>query len=117
MTQRAESKPKSEIDEEFRLWLRAAAARRSMTQADVAWAFPFQVHPKTVSTWFSGHARPSYHQFVGLCVVLDELPPVLLGLCHPEPSERSGSGMGPVGGTFGIADGPGFRPTPLRFQD
>jgi len=71
-----------QINEEFTLWLRGAAARRGMSQADVAWDFPFQVHPKTVETWFGGRARPSYAEFVGLCVVLGELPPVLLEVCR-----------------------------------
>ena len=75
------------LDTEFQGWLRATASRKGLTQADVHWQFPFQVHPKTIESWFSGRTRPTYHQFVGLCVALGELPPVLQELCPHASSE------------------------------
>ena len=71
-----------QIDQEFKAWLRDTAQRRGLSQADVAWAFPFQVHPKTVESWFRGRTRPNYHQLVGLCVALGVLPPVLTDVCR-----------------------------------
>ena len=65
------------IDKEFTEWLRATADRKGLSRSDVLWAFPFQVHPKTIEAWFGGRARPGYREFVGLCVALGELPPVL----------------------------------------
>ena len=76
-----------QVDQEFQSWLRETARRRGMSQADVAWAFPFQVHPQTVAAWFRGKSTPSYHQFVGLCSALGELPPSLRALCRHEPRE------------------------------
>ena len=79
---------RTEVDQEFKEWVRRAARRRGMTQADVAWAFPFQVHPSTVVKWFQGRTTPNYHQFVGLCVALGQLPPVLTELCRDASAER-----------------------------
>lgn len=73
-----------QLEQEFKDWLRAVARHKGLTQADVAWQFPYQVHPKTVEEWFRGHATPSYHLLVGLCGVLGELPPSLRGLCRAE---------------------------------
>ena len=75
---------KTDIDKEFREWLRTTARRQKLTQNDVAWSFPFQVHPSTVEAWFRGHATPSYHLLVGLVGVLGELPPSLRALCPVE---------------------------------
>ena len=80
---------RSEVETEFQAWLRSTAKRRGLTQADVAWSFPYQVHPKTVETWFGGRATPRYAEFVGLCHVLQELPPALTELCRDDKSESA----------------------------
>lgn len=79
---------KKEIDQELPVWLKSAARRRGFTQADIARRFPFQIHPNAVEKWFQGRDRPSYAGFVGLCLALGELPPVLKGLCLDETPER-----------------------------
>lgn len=72
---------RSEIETELPRWIRDTARRKGLTQADVARRFPFQIHPNAVEKWFQGRDRPSYAMFVGLCLVLGELPPVLRELC------------------------------------
>ena len=79
---------RTEVEQEFRRWLRATAARKGLTQASVAWMLPFQVHPNTVETWFRGRGTPSYYHLVGLCSALEELPPSLLRLSPAETAER-----------------------------
>lgn len=74
-----------DIQNEFQMWLRAALAQRGMSDGDLAWRFPFQLHPKTVEAWRKGHGMPSYERLVGLALVLGELPPVLRELCSPAP--------------------------------
>ena len=71
-----------EIEEEFRVWLKGAMRARKLQAHQVAWAFPFQLHPRSVEDWMYGRRRPRYPEFVGLCLVLGELPPVLRALCH-----------------------------------
>lgn len=81
VTERPTGPRRSEVQEEFRVWLRTALSRQGLSQADLAWRFPFQVHPKTVADWCSGRGRPSYEHLVGLVAVLGELPPVLREFC------------------------------------
>ena len=77
---------KPEIEEDFRLWVRDAVRRRGLKPHEVAWQFPFQIHPRTVEDWLYGRRRPRYPELVGLCTVLQELPPVLrsIGLDAPD---------------------------------
>lgn len=78
---------KRRVREDFRAWLREAAHRRGLSQSDLGWEFPFQVSPGTIEAWYQGRATPDLANFVGLCLVLGELPPVLQELCDPAPSE------------------------------
>ena len=103
-------------EEGFRTWLRDTASHRGMSQADVAWAMPFRVNPKTVEMWFQGRNRPRYVELVGLCVALGELPPALRGFCPPVLVELEGSGTEPGGDRSGTGGGPGFRPIPPALQ-
>lgn len=76
---------KEQVQTEFRAWIREAAKRRGMSQSDIAWNFPFQVSVDSVQNWYAGKT-PDYRHFIGLCVALGELPPVLQELCVPASS-------------------------------
>ena len=75
---------RGEIEQDLLVWLRDVAKRKGLTQADVARQFPFQIHPNAVEKWFQGRDRPSYATFVGLCLAVGELPPVLQELCRSD---------------------------------
>lgn len=78
-----------EVEIEFKAWLRDAAMRQGLSQADVAWKFPFQIHPQTVAGWFQGRATPRYAELVGLCTALGEIPPSLRGFCPRDTETRT----------------------------
>lgn len=75
---------RSQYRKHFTDWLRRAAREQDLTQVEVARRLPFQVHPNTVEKWFQGRDYPRYAEFIGLCVALGELPPVLQGFCPHE---------------------------------
>lgn len=105
---RREKSDRHPSERAFVAWLREAASRRGLTQAELAWSMGLR-SPSTIQNWFQGIATPSYVHLVALVAALHELPPELARFCPDAPGTAEG-GSGRSEGTSGTGPGPGFLP-------
>jgi transcriptional regulator with XRE-family HTH domain len=103
---RREKSDRHPSEQAFVAWLREAATRRGLTQAEVAWEMGLR-SPSTIQNWFQGVAMPSYVHLVALVAALHELPPELARFC-PAGSDTEVEGSGRIEGTSD--SGPGQPP-------
>ena len=89
---RREKSARHPIEAAFASWLREAARRRGLTQAEVAWSMGLR-SPNTVQNWFQGTATPSYLNLVALVEAFQELPPELARFCPASP-DTAAEGLG-----------------------
>ena len=70
---------KKDVEDEIRAWMIDVMKRKGLRPYEVAWAFPWSLNPKNVERWVYGKRPqlPSLEAFVGFCLVVRELPPVL----------------------------------------
>lgn len=77
---------KKDVETEVRAWMIEVMKRKGLRPYEVAWAFPWSQNPKTVERWVYGRRPqlPSLEAFVGFCLVVREIPPVLRALVLDE---------------------------------
>lgn len=107
---RREKSDRHPSERAFVSWLRAAATRRGLTQAELAWSMGLRT-PNTVQNWFQGIATPSYVHLVALVTALDELPPELARAC-PRVVGIPEAETGRSEGTSGSDPDPASKPNP-----
>ena len=104
---RREKSDRHPSERAFVAWLREAARRRGLTQAELAWSMGLR-SPTTLQNWFQGIATPSYVHLVSLVAALHELPPELAKHC-PELLAIGEAGSGRTSGTSGSDPDPPSR--------
>lgn len=105
---RREKSDRHPLEAAFVSWIREAASRRGLTQAELAWSMGLR-SPSTLQNWFQGIATPSYVHLVDLVAALRELPPELARWCPHEPGTGEGD-SGRIGDTSGTDPGPELPP-------
>jgi len=95
---RREKSDRHPSERAFVSWLREAARRRGLTQAELAWQMGLR-SPSTIQNWFQGIATPSYVHLVALAAALHELPPELERWCPHAALGIAAAGLGRTEGT------------------